>query len=77
MFKFISGKQRRSIYKIISIVIGSAHRVNLENAEALDDEDGIERIINYLKEELLRGVYMDLLPYQCNISFWVVFKKFL
>ena len=33
--------------------IGSAHRVKLENAEGLDNEDGMERIINYLKEELL------------------------
>tara|TARA_B110001452_G_scaffold263899_1_gene266046 strand:+ start:1115 stop:1270 length:156 start_codon:yes stop_codon:yes gene_type:complete len=33
--------------------IGSAHRVKLEKAEGLDNEDGMERIINYLKEELL------------------------
>ena len=30
--------------------IGSAHRAQLESAEGLDNEDGIERIINYLEE---------------------------
>jgi|TARA_B110000483_G_scaffold154325_1_gene183376 hypothetical protein len=30
--------------------IGSAHRAKLESAEGLDNEDGIERIINYLEE---------------------------
>ena len=34
----------------------SEHRAKLERAEglSLDHEDGMERIINYLKEELLR-----------------------
>jgi hypothetical protein len=33
--------------------IGSVHKVNLESAEDLDNKEKIERVISYLKEELL------------------------
>ena len=44
------------VVKINSLVeaLGSAHRAKLESTEGLDNEDGMERIINYLEEELLR-----------------------
>jgi hypothetical protein len=33
--------------------IGSVHKVNLESIEDLDNKESIERVIRYLKEELL------------------------
>ena len=44
------GQDIRSIIESI----GSVHKVNLKSVEGLDNEHGMERIINYLEEELLR-----------------------
>ena len=40
--------------KLLVEAMGSAHRAKLESAEGLDNEHGMERIVNYLEEELLR-----------------------
>ena len=34
--------------------IGSLHKVNLKSVKGLDDKQEIERVLNYLREELLR-----------------------